>query len=153
MIAERRCCSCGRTFRPRPQNPTQTYCSQPPCQRARKRDWQRRKRSEDPDYRANERAAQQRWAEAHPGYWQQWRAAHPEYVERNRAAQRQRNAGRRVAVAGADASTIAKGDAWTGEVPLPSGTYRLERWPGTGDCKRGRVNAHNLFVISALGAV
>jgi hypothetical protein len=152
MIAERRCCGCGRTFRPRPQNPTQTYCSQPPCQRARKCAWQQRKRAEDPDYRANERAAQQRWAEAHPGYWQQWRAAHPEYVERNRAAQRQRNAGRRVAVAGADASTIAKGDAWTGEVPLPSGTYRLERWPGTGDCKRGRVNAHNLFVISALGA-
>jgi len=153
MIAERRCRCCGRTFRPRPQNPTQTYCSQPPCQRARKR-------SEDPDYRANERAAQQRWAEAHPGYWRQWREAHPEYVERNRAAQRQRNAARRAALAGADAlrmakdaSPIANGDAWTSELPLPSGTYRLERWPGAGDCKRGRVNAHNLFVISALGAV
>ncbi len=150
MIAERRCLCCGRNFRPRPQNPAQSYCSQPACQRARKRVWQQRKRAEDPDYRANERLSQQRWAEAHSKYWQQWREAHPEYVERNRAAQRQRNAGRRAVMA--DASAIAKGDAWTGESSLPSGTYRLERWQGVVDCKRGRVSAQNLFVISAMRA-
>jgi hypothetical protein len=72
-------------------------------------------------------------------------------VERNRAAQRQRNAARRAGLAAADASTIAKGDAWTGEAPLPSGTYRLERRSGAGDRERGRVNAQNLLVISALG--
>jgi hypothetical protein len=154
MTEERRCRSCARIFRPRPQNPTQTYCSQPACQRARKRAWQQRKRAEDPDYRVNERAAQCRWAEAHPGYWRQWREVHPEYVERNREAQRQRNAQRRAAVSAgeAEASGIAKGDGWTGETPLSPGTYRLERWQGASDCKRGCVNARNLFVISALEA-
>jgi len=77
--------------------------------------------------------------------------AHPEYVARNRSAQRQRNGERRAVLAGVDASPIANGDAWTSELPSPSGSYRLERWPGAGDCKRGRVNAQNLFVISALG--
>jgi hypothetical protein len=159
MIAERRCCCCGQDFRPRPQNPSQTYCSRPSCQRERKRAWQRRKRAEDPDYRANERSAQRRWSEAHPGYWQQWREAHSEYVQRNRATQRERNARRRAgeerdAVALAtDASWIAKGDAWTGETSLPSGTYRLKRWQDTEDCKRGRVETRNLFVISALGPI
>jgi hypothetical protein len=150
MKPERRCRCCGRVFRPRPQNPTQTYCSQPACQRARKRAWQRRKRAEDPDYRANERAAQHRWADAHPRYWQQWREEHPEYVERNRAAQRERNAHRRAGEPLAT-SVIAKGDAWTIEPLLPSGTYRLERWTGLGDCKCGRVREQNLFVISAVG--
>ena len=151
MMPERRCRGCGQVFRLRPQNPTQTYCSQPACQRARKREWQRRKRAEDADYRANERAARRRWADAHPDYWRQWRAGHPEYVERNRAAQRERNARRRVALA-AEASRIAKGDAWPGEGLLPSGTYRLERWTGGRDCKGGRVNEQNLFVISAVAS-
>lgn len=151
MKPERPCRGCGRLFRPRPQNPTQTYCSQPDCQRARKREWQRRKRAEDPDYRANEQAARRRWADAHPAYWRQWRASHPEYVERNRAAQRKRNARRRAAAA-VDASRIANGDAWTHGDPLPSGTYRLERWSGGEDCKGGRVNGQNLFVIRAVAS-
>ena len=33
-------------------------------QRARKRDWQRAKRASDPDYRANDRAAQRAWLKA-----------------------------------------------------------------------------------------
>ena len=86
-----------------------------------------------------------------PDYWRQWRAGHPEYVERNRAAQRERNARRRVALA-AEGSQIAKGDAWPGEALLPSGTYRLERWTGGRDCKGGRVNGQNLFVISAVAS-
>ena len=151
MKPERPCRGCGRLFRPRPQNPTQTYCSLPACQRARKRAWQQRKRAEDADYRANERAARRRWADAHPAYWRQWRAGHPEYVERNRMAQRERNARRRTAAA-VDASLIAKEDAWRHEAPLPSGTYRLERWTGGGDCKGGRVNGQNLFVISAVAS-
>jgi hypothetical protein len=35
MSPARRCRCCGRPFRPRPQNPTQTYCSERACQRAR----------------------------------------------------------------------------------------------------------------------
>ena len=144
MKPERRCQCCGRTFRPRPQNPNQRFCSDAACQRARKRQWQRRKRASDPDYRANEQAAQRRWAGEHRSYWRQWREAHPEYVERNRTAQRARNARR-----AGDASTIAREDAWTGETLLPSGTYQVRPWPAGEDCKSGRVNAERLFLINA----
>ena len=141
------CCCCGQPFRPRPQNPTQTYCSQLACQRARKRDWQRAKRASDPDYRANDRAAQRAWAQAHPQYWRDWRERHPESVARNRRAQGTRNARRRGAL-----GVIAKEDAWTSESPLPAGTYRVEPWCGT-DCKCGRVNRENLFVLSIVEGI
>lgn len=147
MKPERRCQCCGRSFRPRAQNPNQRFCSEAACQRARKRQWQRRKRASDPDYRVNEQAAQRRWAGEHRGYWRQWREAHPEYVERNRLAQRARNARRGGAV---DASTLAKEDVWTGETALPSGTYQVRPWPGGEDCKCGRVSAERLFVINAV---
>lgn len=152
MSPERRCLCCGQCFRPRPQNPTQSYCSESACQKERKRQWQQSKRVGDPDYRANERAAQRRWAEAHPQYWQDWRERHPEYVERNRAAQRQRNARRRQEASEQPPSSIAKVDAWTPERPLAPGTYRLERWTGPQDCKCGRVGGQNVFVISAVAS-
>ena len=140
------CCCCGQPFRPRPQNPTQTYCSQPACQRARRRDWQRAKRASDPDYRANDQAAQRAWAQGHPQYWRAWRERHPDYVARNRRTQGARNARRRAAV-----EVIAKEDAWTRESVLVAGTYRVEPWPAS-DCKCGRVNTANLFVLSAVEA-
>ncbi len=130
MRRQSRCRCCGRAFRRRPRNPTQQYCSQRRCQRAPKREWQRRERGEDPDYRANERAAQRAWARAHAQYWRRWRAAHPEYVQRNRLLQRGRNARRRAAAAG-----IANGDAWTRDSVLPPGRYRLEPWRCARDCK------------------
>ena len=114
----------------------------------RKRDWQRRKRADDADYRANDRAAQRAWSRAHPQYWRAWRERHPGYVARNRGAQGVRNARRRAA---ADAG-IAKEAAWTPESRLPAGTYRVEPWSGAKDCKCGRVNGQNLFVLSAVGA-
>jgi hypothetical protein len=148
MKPERRCECCGRSFRPRPQNPNQRFCSEAACQRSRKRQWQRRKRASDPDYRTNEQAAQRRWAGEHRSYWRQWREAHPEYVQRNRLAQRGRNARR--GGAAVDASTIAKEDAWVGETPLLSGTYQVRPWPGGDDCKCGRVSTERLFVINAI---
>jgi len=100
------CCrGCGQPFQPRPQTPTQTYCSQPACQRARKRAWQRSKRATDPDYRANDRAAQRAWAQSHPQYWRDWRERHADSVARNRRAQDTRNARRRGAL-----GVIAKED-------------------------------------------
>ncbi len=138
------CCrGCGQAFQPRPQNPTQTYCSQPACQRARKREWQRRQRARDPDYRANDQAAQRAWAQAHPQYWRAWRASHPDYVARNRQMQGARNARRGAA------GVIANEDAWTPESGLVAGTYRVEPWPGS-DCKCGRVNAGKRFLLSAV---
>jgi len=144
MSHAHRCRCCGQPFEPRPQNPTQTYCSHAACQRARKRDWQRRKRASDPDYRANDRAARRAWAQAHPEYWRTWRERHPEYVARNRRAQGERNARRR-------ALGIAKEDVWTPERPLVAGTYRVEPWRAA-DCKCGRVNAQNLFLLSVVEA-
>jgi hypothetical protein len=94
------CCYCGQPFRPRPQNPTQIDCSQPACQRARKRDWQRAKRASDPDYRVNDQAAQRTWAQAHPPYWRAWRERHPDDVARNA---RRRTAAR--VIANVDVST------------------------------------------------
>ena len=131
------CCCCGRPFAPRPQNPTQTYCSQPACQRARKR-------ASDPDYRANDQSAQRAWAQAHPQYWRAWREQHPEYVAENRRAQEARNARRRAA-----AGVIANEDTWTRESVLVAGTYRVEPWRAS-DCKCGRVNDKNLFVIRVI---
>lgn len=92
---ERRwCSSCGEAFESRPQSPRQAYCPKEACQRARKRLWQRTKRSTDDDYRENQVVAQERWRDSHPDYWRQYRNAHPEYTASNRLQQKQRNARR-----------------------------------------------------------
>lgn len=113
-MGKRRCAGCGRLFAPRKQVPNQRYCPAPACQKARRRDWQRVKRQSDPDYRANQAQAQQRWAARNPGYWRAYREAHPEVAERNRAQQRRRNRAR------GKASAIAKMDACTVEIAVLS---------------------------------
>ena len=143
------CAHCGDAFKRRPQNPDQTYCSKPECQRARKRRWQKEKMQSDADYRENQRRAQKQWRERNPDYWKQWRSAHPEYVERNRANQRTRNqkkANEAVTCLEEDASSFAKMDASMEGVLLPSGTYRLV----PADCKDGRVNSGILCKINLL---
>lgn len=71
----RHCACCGKTFEPRPQVSDQTFCSAPDCQRARKRQWQKDKLRSDPDYQANQRAAQRAWSARNGGYWRAWRQA------------------------------------------------------------------------------
>jgi hypothetical protein len=61
------------------------------CRRLRRRNWQRDKLLLDPDYRANQAAAQKQWLQDHPDYWREYRERHPEYAQRNKAQQRQRN--------------------------------------------------------------
>lgn len=90
-MEKRLCAACRRLFKPRPQAPRQTYCKAPDCQRERRRRWQEAKRRTDPDYRENQRHAQQAWSERHADYWREYRRTHPEYRERNRAQQRERN--------------------------------------------------------------
>lgn len=125
MHEKRRCAGCGRAFVPRPQVPTQRYCAAKGCQRERRRRWQATKRREDPDYQANQAAAQRRWLARHRGYWRGYRATHPESTERNRCAQRERNEKRRAKAAHGVAAPIAKSDASGAISPLSSGTYRL----------------------------
>ena len=78
----KRCAHCGQPFEPRPQVPDQAYCSAPDCQRARKRQWQRSKLQSDPDYRINQRAAQQAWSQRNQDYWHNYRDDRPEYAKR-----------------------------------------------------------------------
>src|SRR5215470_665579 len=118
-MSDRRCESCGLSFRPRPQTPAQRYCGEAACQRERRRRWQREKQRSDPDYRDNQCRAQRAWAAQHGAYWREWRAQNPGYCERNRARQRLRDRRRRVTGA------LAKMDASSPDLLVPSGTYRL----------------------------
>lgn len=61
------------------------------CRRARKAAWKRNKMQTDPDYRYNQKLANQKWAKGHPGYWKDYRSRHPEQVKRNRLLQAVRN--------------------------------------------------------------
>lgn len=122
------CTACGQPFQPRPQAPSQSYCGQPDCQRARKLLWQRTKRKSDPDYMANQADAQRAWSQRNPEYWRQYRAEHPEYMARNRAGQRRRDKTRYPGRLGKmDASPV-------GDLPV-SGIYHLMALAGDGLAK------------------
>lgn len=118
-MEKRWCSACGKAFEPRPQSPRQAYCTDAGCQRARKRLWQRAKRSTDDDYRANQELAQQVWRRTHPNYWRQYRETHPDYAASNRQQQLQRNARRM-----SDGGLIANSDASTPQFPA-AGVFRL----------------------------
>ena len=120
-----RCAACDDLFTPRRNVPDQKYCSKPECQRERRRRWQRQKLKEDPDYRANQAAAQRRWHERHPEYWRRYRQSHLAYTERNRKQQRKRNRNRAQVATGPSVPAIAKMDAYEGQTIVASGTYRL----------------------------
>ncbi len=132
---ETRCVACTDGFTPRRNVPDQRYCCKAECQRERRRRWQRRKLREDPDYRANQAAAQQRWRERHREYWRNYRHSHPEYSARNRTLQRERNQRRGLAVTGPSSPAIAKMDAYEAQTVVASGTYRLIPVAGPGIAK------------------
>jgi hypothetical protein len=117
MMEKRWCTACGNAFEPRPQSPRQSYCTDPGCQQARRRLWQKTKRRSDSDYVKNQAQAQRDWCERHPGYWRNYRDRNPDYTTRNRAQQTARNQRREPAV-------IAKSDASLPE-SLVSGVYTL----------------------------
>jgi len=106
------CCHCSDFFSPSLRHKNQVYCMKPACGRARKAAWKRNKMQTDPDYRYNQKLANQKWAKAHPGYWKQYRRQHPEYVNRNRILQTVRNRKRsRCHPPNGPGSLIAKVDA------------------------------------------
>lgn len=115
-----RCVHCGRLVPADSRVKNQRYCGARECQRARKAKWQRDKMAADPDYRANQRAAQRKWIEKRPDYWQKYRERNPRYLKRNRLMQRKRDLERRhVDLAKMDASKAPSG--------LALGEYYL--WP------------------------
>ena len=116
----KRCQHCGKDFIP--SRVTQHYCINRDCQKSRKREWQKRKLQTDPDYKANQQAAQRCWRAKNSGYWQKYRSSHPVYTSRNRQLQSKRN-NRRTTVCGEDGTeAIAKMDA---KVPDLSGNYYI----------------------------
>lgn len=118
-MEKRWCSACGAAFEPRAQTPRQAFCTKEACQSARKRLWQRAKRSTDDDYRKNQAAAQELWCRNHPDYWRKYREEHPDYVASNRQQQRARNARRN-----GGNTVIAKDDASDSSIPR-EGIFRL----------------------------
>lgn len=127
-MAGRRCLACGRSFQPRAQVPQQSYCTAAACQKERRRIWQRDRRRSDPDYRANQAAANRTWSEKHPDYWRMYRQSNPEYTQRNRAQQRARAHREK-------RSGVAKMDASRGAPMLAAGLYKLTRVTSEGAAK------------------
>jgi hypothetical protein len=114
-----RCAHCRRLFQPNPRVKDQRYCSEKPCQRARKNLWQWQKLASDPDYQANQRECDRQWRKRHPDYWRLYRRRHPRSAERNRLFQRARNGKRR------PPPVIAKMDASKPSLSVIPGTYYL----------------------------
>ena len=116
---EKRCLCCKKRFMAHPAVHDQRYCSNPECQKARKRAWQKEKLAKDSDYRANQAEAQRQWRSRNKDYWKEYRRKHPDYTEGNRTGQRERNRRRRLG------SGIAKMDELKRKTVIPSGRYRL----------------------------
>jgi hypothetical protein len=106
-----RCNHCQNLFDSNPRIKNQKYCGSRQCQRARKREWQRRKLATDPDYKSNQRDCQREWHRRHPRYYQLYRKRNAKIAERNRLLQRMRDSQRRPArfLAKMDASGPAPG--------------------------------------------
>lgn len=126
---EKRCLCCKRPVIAHPAVAHQRYCSDPECQKARKRNWQKEKLARDPDYRANQADAQRQWRSRNRGYWREYRSKHPAYTEANRICQRERNRRRRAG------SEIAKMDEQMAKTVIRSGRYRLVPLDGGGIAK------------------
>jgi len=116
------CVHCSVLFPPR--NRKQSYCIRPVCQRARKAAWERIKTKTDPDYKAQKRLSQKKWAQNHPGYWKNYRNNNPKKTERNRILQIIRNR-RRARRQPCLENKIAKSDARNSQYFEPLGRFWL----------------------------
>ena len=93
MLKTFRCMNCGLEKPANYRLKAQRYCGDLPCQRARRREYQRNRLARDARYRQNQMACRKGWREkqALAQYQSSYRDSHPEYVERNRQQQRWRN--------------------------------------------------------------
>lgn len=96
MSPSRRCLYCRGLFFPSIYRPQQVVCSQPACQRRRKREYHRRKLETDAVYRQVVRESQKQWWEEHRDYQRQRRQQRPELVKKNREQQGVRDRKRRL---------------------------------------------------------
>jgi len=82
-------CRCEKSANPRLKG-KQSFCGEPPCQRARKAAWKRGKMEQDSDYRLNHIEGNRSWRKSHPDYWREYRRKNPEKEKRNRLLQKLR---------------------------------------------------------------
>ncbi len=82
-----------------------------------------------------------------PDYWKDWRQCHPDYVERNRQRQRTRAPVQQMSLV---TEPVAKMDVWDSEIPFLSGTYEIHAPVRRQDCKDGRVNEQNQWIIKRI---
>jgi hypothetical protein len=62
------CPYCKKEFTPSRYHPEQAICSSIECQRRRRTDYHRRKRTTDPEYRETCRNSQEQWRKENPDY-------------------------------------------------------------------------------------
>ena len=130
--------TCRRLFLPNPHVHNHRYCHRKDCQRVRKRRWQREKMKNDPEYRDNQRDAQQCWMEQNRDYWRRYRDKHPEYVKRNRLLQRERDRRRGI-------RDLAKMDASDEVSFIKPGSYYLI--PAKGNLVKMDTSSQRYFLI------
>ena len=116
-MKSKQCVNCGKTFKPLPQAPKQTYCSSLDCQKYRRRKWQESKLRTDPDYRENQASAQKAWANRNQDYWRKYRES-----ERNREDQTHK--GSRSAP-NQHAINSIKMDLSSRQIPFADGLFRI----------------------------
>ena len=111
----RRCEQCGELYFPHPRTVRrQRTCPEAMCKRDQKNAWQRKRRAEDADYRANDTRCNQAWAARNPDYWKDRRRQAKSSVrgkKRNRQQPSERN------------------DWMAMVLSLKAGSYRLELTP------------------------
>ena len=90
-MSDRHCRYCQQVFQLSRYHPHQLVCSQPDCQRQRRREYHRRKLHTDAEYHQVCRDSQQKWRTHHPDYPRQYRQTHPQSVQPNRQGQRRRD--------------------------------------------------------------
>ena len=133
--------ACRSLFFPNPHVKNHRFCKKKNCQRFRKRQWQRQKMKNDPDYQDDKREAQLCWVERNRDYWRRYRDQHPEYVKRNRFLQRERDRRRRL-------RNLAKMDASEQISLVKPGSYYLV--PAKEDLAKMDISSHKYFLIPSL---
>jgi hypothetical protein len=83
------CLGCSEFFTPR--NRSQSYCTNPKCQKKRKALWQKQKVQNNPEYRENQKLSNNKWLSNNPDYWKKYRLDNPDKTQRNRLLQKVRN--------------------------------------------------------------
>ena len=117
-MAKRYCAACGQQFNPCPQVRAQRFCSDPKCQRERRRRKQAERREMNGSAKISDAQYFRDWAAKNPEYWKRYREEHPDYVEKNRNRQKLRNL-----------AHIAK-DNELAPFRLPEGRYQLIQLAG-----------------------